>query len=63
MIFWQVMQVKSMFLHGDSREGEAGIEAIVIMQEKNDKAKEGYVNRVYQLTADSYVEYDKEEMK
>lgn len=53
---------ESFLLAGDLREGEAGIEAIVIMQEKNDKVKEGYVNRVYQITTDSYVEYDMDEV-
>lgn len=47
---------------GDLREGEAGIEAIVIIEEKDDKSEEGYVNRVYQITADSYVEYDMDEV-
>lgn len=53
---------ESGLLAGDLREGESGIEAIVIIEEKNDKAEDGYVNRVYQITADSYIEYDMNEV-
>lgn len=49
---------ESFLLAGDLREGNDGIEAVVIMQEENDKAEDGYVNRVYHITADSYEEYD-----
>lgn len=53
---------ESGLLAGDLREGESGIEAIVIIEEKDDKAEDGYVNRVYQITADSYIEYDMDEV-
>lgn len=49
-------------LAGDLREGEAGIEAVVIIEEKNDKAQDGRINRVYQIKADSYEEYDMNEV-
>lgn len=47
---------------GDLREGEAGLEALVLVEEKNNEAEDGYVNRVYQITADSYKEYDMDEV-
>lgn len=47
---------------GDLREGETGVEAVVIMEEENEKAEDGYINRVYQITADSFVEYDMNEV-
>lgn len=47
---------------GDLREGEAGAEAVVIMEEMSGKAEEGYSERVYQITSDSYIEYDMEEV-
>lgn len=47
---------------GALREGETGIEAVVIIEEKEDKAEDGYINRVYRITADSYTEYDMDEV-
>lgn len=47
---------------GGLREGESGLEAVVLVEERDDKAEYGYVNRVYQITADSYTEYDMEEV-
>lgn len=48
---------------GDLRKGEDGIEAIVIMMEReDDNAEGGYVNRVVQITADSCTEYDMDEV-
>lgn len=50
-------------LAGDLREGEAGVEAIVLMEEKNTKAEDdGYTNRVYQITTDSCIEYNMDEV-
>ena len=56
------MNIEGYLFAGDLREGKTGIEAIVIMEEENDEAEEGYVNRVYRITADSYVEYDMDEV-
>lgn len=53
---------ESYLLAGDLREGEAGIEAVVIIEEKNNKAEERQVDRVYQIKIDSYVEYDMDEV-
>lgn len=53
---------ESYLLAGDLREGEAGIEAVVIIEEKNGKAENSQINRVYQIKADSYVEYDMDEV-
>lgn len=43
---------------GDLRESDTGIEAVVIVEEASEGAKNGYLNRVYHITADSYEEYD-----
>lgn len=56
------MNMEGYLIAGDLREGKTGIEAIVIMEEENDEAEEGCVNRVYRITADSYVEYDMDEV-
>lgn len=56
------MNMEGYLFAGDLREGKTGIEAIVIMEEENDEAEEGCVNRVYRITADSYVEYDMDEV-
>ncbi len=47
---------------GDLRKGKAGAEAVVIMEEMSGKAEEGYSSRVYQVTSDSYIEYDMDEV-
>lgn len=53
---------ESYLLAGDLWEEKSGIEATVIIQE-NDLKEEGiYTNRVYRVTADSYVEYDMDEV-
>lgn len=53
---------ESDLIAGDLRKGENGIEAVVIMSEMNDEEKNGQVNWVYQITSDSYVKYDMEEV-
>lgn len=53
---------KTFLAAGDLRKGEAGIEAIVILSEVNGKAENGQVNHVYQITEDSYVKYDMDEV-
>lgn len=53
---------KSYLYAGDLREGENGVEAIVIMEEDDGKSEDGHVNRVYQITANSYMEYDMDEV-
>lgn len=53
---------ESYLFAGDLRETEAGVEAIVIIEERDEKAEDGYVNRVYQIAADSYKEYDMDEV-
>lgn len=52
----------SELLGGDLREGKAGIEALIIIEEKDNKSEDGYVTRVYQIDADSYVQYDMSEV-
>lgn len=47
---------------GALREGESGLEAVVLVEERDDKAEYGYVNRVYQVAEDSYTEYDMKEV-
>lgn len=46
---------------GDLRKGENGIEAIVVIAETGSQLENGQVHRVYQITADSYVQYNIEE--
>ncbi len=53
---------ESFLFAGDLREGETGIEAVVIIEERNSREEDGYVNRVYQVTEDSYTEYDMDEV-
>lgn len=48
---------------GDLREGKDGIEAVVMLAEEEEKTEDGYyIWRVYQITEDSYVEYDMDEV-
>lgn len=53
---------ESSLFAGDLREGPSGIEAVVIIQEDDPNGNGSYTNRVYQVSADSFVEYNMDEV-
>ena len=53
---------ESSLFAGDLREGPSGIEAVVMIQEDDPNGNGSYTNRVYQVSADSFAEYNMDEV-